>query len=450
MKNKPDKFIVHIGLEVHVELKTLSKMFCACRNNPFDAIKPNIYTCPVCLGLPGALPVPNEKAVDWSILIGLALGCKVNKKSKFDRKHYFYPDLPKGYQISQYDQPISVNGELKIDSLSAQKGGKEIRITRVHLEEDTGKLIHAQVKGKEVSLIDFNRSGVPLVEIVSEPEIQSSQEAKDYVKKIQQLIRYLGVSDCDMEKGSMRLEANISVGKSNKLPNYKVEVKNLNSFRFLKEATDYEINRQTQLLKQGKTPAQETRGWHEDKKITTPQRSKEEAQDYRYFPEPDIPPMRFTSRKIRKIKDQLPELPDEKLTRFIEKLAIDQNSAKILAADKNTAEYFEKAYKHAKDQKVNIKDVVNAIVNKRYDIEKLTPAQLVSRIKSHKADQITDSGQLKAWVKVAIKNNPQAKTDFRKGKSQALGFFVGQVQKQAQGKADSQQVIKILKRELSR
>src|SRR3990167_5174845 len=306
------KLIPTIGLEVHVELKTKSKMFCGCDAAHF-LVAPNTHTCPVCLGLPGALPVPNKTAIDWTGMIGLALGCTINKESKFDRKHYFYPDLPKGYQVSQYDQPLCINGELIMDNGPARNashsdaGGKKIRITRVHLEEDTGKIIN----DKKFSLVDFNRSGVPLVEIVTEPDITSADEAKEYAQKIHQLVRDLKISDADMEKGSMRLEANISLGL--KL-GYKVEVKNLNSFRFLKAAIEYELKRQEEILGRGETPAQETRGWSEAKAQTVSQRSKEEAHDYRYFPEPDIPPLKFTHEYIEAIRAKLPKTSTDRLT----------------------------------------------------------------------------------------------------------------------------------------
>src|SRR3989338_7285330 len=256
-----------IGMETHVQLKTKSGMFCGCKNDP-NAEKPNIYTCPVCLGLPGALPVANKKAIEWTVKLGLTFGCKINLFSKFDRKHYFYPDLPKGYQISQYDLPFCYGGRV-------QTSFGSIGITRVHLEEDTGKLIHQKVNGRNVSLIDFNRSSVPLVEVVTEPEIYSSAQAKEYAKKLRQIIRYLDISDCDMEKGGMRLEANISLMKEGetKLPKYKVELKNINSFRFLERGIEYEIERQTEILDVGKTPDQETRGYSAEKNITYIQRS---------------------------------------------------------------------------------------------------------------------------------------------------------------------------------
>ena len=437
-----NNFTPVIGLEIHVELATQSKMFCGCQNDPFGAKKPNIYTCPVCLGLPGSLPVPNKKAVHWTLMIGLALNCEINLQSKFDRKHYFYPDLPKGYQISQYDQPFCQKGSLHTAA------DRKISINRVHLEEDTGKLIHATIKGKEVSLVDFNRSGVPLVEIVSEPDLPSAAEAKEYVKKIQQIIRYLGASDCDMEKGSMRLEANISVKTSDSLPSYKVEVKNLNSFRFLQEAIDYEISRQTRLLKAKKKPVQETRGWDEASSKTTSQRTKEEAQDYRYFPEPDIPPLKQTREQIKALKASLPELPEAKRQRLVKEYGISKTASNIMTAIQSTADYFEAAAKEAKNHKIASQKIANVIINKQVDIKKNPPSKFVQILLKKAESRVSDPKTLEAWVDLAIKQNQAAVADYRQGKQAAIGFLIGQVQRLAQGKADAVKVQAILHRKL--
>ncbi|MDO8621298.1 MAG: Asp-tRNA(Asn)/Glu-tRNA(Gln) amidotransferase subunit GatB [Candidatus Levybacteria bacterium] len=467
MKN--DKYIPVIGLEVHVELKTKSKMFCSCKAEYFGE-KPNTNTCPVCLGLPGALPVPNQKAIEWCVMIGLSLGCKIPLFSKFDRKNYFYPDLPKGYQISQYDEPFAINGSLKLkikndpfdktqafgSEAQARRGHPEqsrtdeklkideekiIRIRRVHMEEDTAKLIH---QGQD-SLIDFNRSGVPLVEIVTQPDFESAQEVVEYLKKLQQIVRYLGVSDADMEKGNMRLEPNISLRINDKeligkLPNYKVEVKNINSFRFVEKAIEYEIKRQEEILNNGETPAQETMGWNEKKGQTVSQRIKEEANDYRYFPEPDIPPIRFTQDQISKIKSQIGELPEEKLKRFQAGFGLSAYDAEILTREKPMANFFEETIIVGKKHNVNPKQIANFLINRDIDINLTLPAQLIQIIlNATQTDQI-DEKELEKIIDKVLKENPKAVSDYKSGKQNAIMFLMGQVMKNFKEKIDAEKV----------
>jgi len=432
------KYTPIIGMEVHVELNTNSKMFCGCPAHHFQ-IKPNTHTCPVCLGLPGALPVPNKKALDWTILIAHAFNCHVNSYFKFDRKHYFYPDLPKGYQISQHDQPISQNGNLILDN------GRKIKINRVHLEEDTGKLLHKTIKSKKVSLIDFNRSGVPLVEVVTEPDISSGQEAKEYLKKLRDIIRSLKVSDCDMEKGSMRLEANISLTKDiKKLPNYKVEIKNLNSFKFVDWAINYEIDRQTRLLEKGTIPEQETRGYDSKLKKTFSQRSKEESQDYRYFPEPDIPPMVFSDKEITRIKKQLPTLPEDQVKLLIKNHQINQASARLLVANEHYLQYFQTVVKSIKDIHLSPQKLANMIINKKVNINKTSPKKLISQLANQAQSQISDTPSLTKIINQVLSDNKPAVQSFKKGKTNALGFLIGQIMAQTQGKADPQLARKLL------
>lgn len=424
-----------IGFEIHVELATNSKMFCGCKNDPFFASSPNIYTCPVCLGLPGALPVPNKKAVEWAIMLGLALGCEIPNSSKFDRKHYFYPDLPKGYQISQYDEPFAVNGI--IDG---------VRIKRVHLEEDTAKLLHATVDGKKISLIDFNRSGVPLVEIVTEPDMHGSGEAKELLKKIHQIIQYLDISDADMEKGSMRIEPNISVRRQvsgvRKLPPYKVEVKNINSFNFAKKAIDYEIERQKELLEKGEVPLQENRGWNEEKGITVAQRSKEEAEDYRYFPDPDIPPMRWQKEFISEVKERIPELPDKKAKRFAKEYGLPKDVLEQIIDTAPRAKFFEEAVGLGK---LDAKTIANWIINKRVNVAEVLPAAFVSEIlKARNVVAISDK-DLGDVLNDVMKENEKAVADYKAGREQSLMYLLGQAQKKLHGKAPVAKVIEALK-----
>ncbi|KKQ74067.1 MAG: Aspartyl/glutamyl-tRNA(Asn/Gln) amidotransferase subunit B [Candidatus Woesebacteria bacterium GW2011_GWB1_38_5b] len=462
-----------IGLEVHIELETDSKMFCRCSTDYFTA-KPNTHTCPVCLGLPGALPVANQKAIEYAQRFGLALGCDLFTKSKFDRKNYFYPDLAKGFQISQYELPFSQKGsiEIRIDDKA-----KKINITRAHLEEDTGKLTHAKVKGKNVTLIDFNRSGVPLLEIVSDPDITSALEAKSYAQKLQQLARYLEVSSADMEKGSMRIEPNVSLRKSGEkaLPDYKVELKNINSFKFAEGAINYELERQTKALEKGERLIQETRGWNEKENKTVSQRFKEEAHDYRYFPEPDLPPLSFNTRHLSNIKRNIPEMPDVKLERFKKQYNFASYDAQILTSDKIIADFFEETLKAYK--KDDPKRVANWIIGellrrlrengKSLKYIDLLPANLAELLYLADTAEITqniakevfakmlETGKtaqsiiksmgltkmsvedLEVLINKILKENKKAVNDFRKGKEASIGFLIGQVQKEAKGQADA-------------
>ena len=433
-----------IGLEIHIELATKSKMFCSCSAEYFGA-KPNTHTCPICLGLPGAMPKANRKAIEFTQKFGAAIDCKLSLSSKFDRKNYFYPDLAKGFQISQYDLPFSAEGSLQI---KAENGNlKKVRITRVHLEEDTGKLTHATINNRRVTLVDFNRSGVPLMEIVSEPDVESAQEAKLYAQKIRQTARYMGISDADMEKGSMRIEPNISLREmgTKTLPSYKVELKNINSFKFAEKAIDYEIKRQTEILNKGEVPAQETRGFNEQKGITVSQRSKEFAHDYRYFPEPDLPPLHFTERQSEKIKNELPELPDEKYQRFIKKFNLGVYDAEILTREQKVAEYFEEAVKAGEKAKISAKVIANFIINQKPNIEKVLPADLVSHIYQKTQKTHISDDELEEIVKKVLGENKKAVEDYKKGKDVALQVLVGAVMRESKGNVDPQKAKAMLK-----
>jgi len=429
-----------IGLEVHVELATNSKMFCGCRADHFGKA-PNTQTCPVCLGLPGALPVPNKKAINWCIKLGLALNCTVPKESKFDRKNYFYPDLPKGYQISQYDKPFCEHGWIKIEE-------RKIRIRRVHQEEDTGKLQHTTVDNERVTLIDFNRSGVPLVEIVSEPDFHTTSEVDQYVKKLQRIIRYLDISNADMEKGSMRLEPSISLRSvgSNELPSYRVELKNINSFRFVRRAIEYEIERQTELFNKGEIPVQQTRGWNESKSVTLPQREKEAAHDYRYFPEPDIPPLRISRECVDKIKQQIPELPEEKKVRFIRSYNISEASAEILTQTPELAQYFEKTVPLSH---ISPTRIANALINQSVDIHTIQPVEFVELIDKKLKEKYVDVEIVTVAINTVLSTNQKAIEDYKKGKTTVLMFLVGMVKRELNGKGDARSIELELKKRLS-
>lgn len=446
-----ENYTTIVGMEIHVELATASKMFCGCKNDPFYAHEPNCYTCPVCLGLPGGLPVPNKKAIEWTIRLGLALGCEIQLYSKFDRKHYFYPDLAKGYQISQLDLPFCKNG-----MIMTSEG--PVRINRVHLEEDTGKLQHTEIDGKKVTLVDYNRSGVPLVEIVTEPDIHSGDQAKEFLKKLQQIVRYLEISTADMEKGSMRLEPNISVVKTPadgviKLPKYKVEVKNINSFNFVKRAIEYEVKRHIELLEQGKIPPQETRGYVENTSSTVTQRSKENAVDYRYFPEPDIPPIRLTEAFVDQLRAGLPELPDEKMKRFIDEYGILAIDAKALTETREIADYFESCVSLAQagNAKMTItpKQIANTIINKQIHPLEMTPAQLLDQLTKAEAEKHVDPVIITQAVTAVLERETKAIDDYKQGKTSVLMFLVGMVKKELKGKGDASLIEQELKKQLT-
>lgn len=456
-----------IGLEIHVEMRSESKMFCGCPAAHFG-VTPNTQVCPVCFGLPGALPVANEECIKRTIKIGLALGCEVARESKFDRKNYFYPDLPKGYQISQYDQPLCYGGQIETENGA-------VGITRVHLEEDTAKLQHvtltpaqmtaAGVTHADVSLLDFNRSGVGLVEIVTEPDIHSGAQARDMAKNLVQILRYLDVSDCDMEKGSLRLEANISVQSpdeqaAQKLPAYKVEVKNLNSFRFLERAINYEIERHIKLREQGELPVQETRGWNDGRGQTYSQRSKEEAEDYRYFPDPDLPALRFSEADIAAIARTLPEMPLARRARFMSQFGLSAQNATVLTDSPVVAAVAEQWLvppANNTNTTITAQQVANAVVNKKITTWLLDETALTSNDPASIAPEAqrvwqaarelyavtsVDATQL-AQVIDQVLADPQhaaAVASYKAGKLTVLGYLMGQVMRQLATKAEPTQV----------
>jgi aspartyl-tRNA(Asn)/glutamyl-tRNA(Gln) amidotransferase subunit B len=454
-----------IGLEVHIELKTKSKMFCGCDASHFH-IEPNTHTCPVCLGLPGALPVPNKVACEWTIKLGLALGCSINQETFFERKNYFYPDLPKGYQITQLQKPFAVNGKLNID-------GRLIRINRAHLEEDTGKSQHI---GDE-TFLDFNRSGVPLVEIVSEPDISSPEEAKKYLGKIQQIVRYLGISDADIEKGSMRCEPTVNL-KIDDVFTPLVEIKNVASLTGVLLAIQFEINRQTeQFKKDGVTKEhgeKTTRGWDAEKSVTFLQREKEGSADYRYFPEPDIPPIEFFKEQIEAIRATLPEMPDAKIAKY-KALFLSDYDANLLAEDSAFSAIFEKILGDStnpdfakfitnlligplKTIEITI-DKINPLhfknlFDKKSDLSSSAIKQLVLEsyqtginplILAQKQNlfQVSDAGAIENMAKKIIADNPKAIADYKKN-PQSIGFLIGQLMKASAGSANPQVAKEIL------
>ena len=448
-----NKYKLVCGLEIHAELKTNSKMFCGCKNDPFGAKKPNTYTCPVCLGLPGALPVANKKAIEWTIKVGLALGCKINLFSKFDRKNYFYPDLPKSYQISQYDLPFCYDGVLETSF-------GPVRITRIHLEEDTGKLLHKKIDGKQVSLIDFNRSSVPLMEIVTEPDIHSPEQAKEYAKEIRKILKYLDVADCDMDQGGMRLEANISLApidkdnpssKPSKLPKYKVEVKNINSFRFMEQAIEYEMNRQAEILDKGEVPTQETRGWNSLKSVTFSQRTKEDSEDYRYFPDPDLPPIRYSRESIETMRAELPELPAQKSERWNTEYGVEKRYSKQLISHEIFSNLLEESFKICQLENIEPNKLASTIVNKNIIISHETIAsKIVDEFKKlSQTDEVSDDEIISAIKEVILQNN-DAVIKFKSGDTKVIGFFIGQTMRKLGKKINNRKLGELLINELKK
>lgn len=432
------KYRTIVGLEIHVELSTASKMFCQCPADYFGK-EPNTHTCPVCLAMPGGLPVPNKEAIRRTILLGQALNCEINKEFKFDRKHYVYPDLPKGYQISQYDQPIAEHGKVPVRSEDGTV--KEFTIKRVHLEEDTGKLTHA---GGD-SLIDFNRSGVPLVEIVTEPCFESGEDVKNFLEELQAIVRSLGIANADMEKGDMRLEPNISVQLAEKypdLPPYKVEVKNINSFKFVKKAIEFETERHIEILEEGKYPQQETRGFDSSTGTTVTQRVKEEAADYRYFPDPDIPTFIYTDQQLDAIRSTMPMLPFEREEKYMNEWGLKYASARIISKDGERASKFEEIVdKYAAKMGIKLADSADAVskllINNRISWDEDIDSAVEKAVEMSRPKE-TDNDLLKEVVDKVISENEKAVNDYKSGSNpNSIMFLVGQVMKEMKGQADA-------------
>jgi aspartyl-tRNA(Asn)/glutamyl-tRNA(Gln) amidotransferase subunit B len=466
-----------IGLEVHAQLLTKSKLFCGC-STAFGA-PPNAHTCEVCLGMPGVLPVVNRHAVELAVRAALALGCTVHETSQWSRKNYFYPDLAKGYQISQFDRPIATGGELLFD---AEGERRRVRLRRIHLEEDAGKNVHDEAIAGQRSAVDFNRGGTPLVEIVSEPEIRSAAEAAAYMKALRQLLRYLGVCDGNLEEGSLRCDANVSLRPAgSRALGTRTELKNINSFRFVQQAIDYEIARQRELLEAGGRVAQETRLWEAPAKRTRAMRSKEEAHDYRYFPDPDLPDLQLEAGLVESIRRSLPELPAAKLDRYKGELGLSDYDARVLTEEVWVARFFEGALATHNHPKAVANWVINEVLHDASE-EKLTDAyakqvgelvalidegtisgkmakEMVAELAPGEAPrafverrglrQVTDVQSLEAMVDAVLAANPESVAKFKAGKGNVAGFLVGQVMKQTGGKANPKMVSELVVKKLS-
>ena len=477
MESLRDKYEVVIGLEVHAQLKTKSKIF-APDGTEFGK-EPNTETCPITLGMPGVLPVLNKECVNMGIKTGLALNCEIPSRCKFDRKQYFYPDLPKGYQISQYDEPICVNGHIDIK-------GKRIGITRAHLEEDAGKLVHAGsaggIAGSSYSLVDLNRAGTPLLEIVSEPDMRSSDEARAYMEELRNIVRYIGVCDGNLEEGSMRCDANISImPKGSKEFGTRAEIKNVNSFSALQRAIEYEIDRQIEIVEEGGEVVQETRLWDDNSRETKSMRGKEDAHDYRYFPEPDLMPLEISREWVDEIRTSLPELPEAKRQRYMS-LGLSEYDASVIVEQMGLALFFDKVLELGATPKIAVNFIMGEIAAylKEEHIEisdtKLTPenlAELISLIEKktisnnigkqiiidmmkdgtkaseivekHGLSQISDEGAIKEICQKVVDSNPDNVEKYKSGKTQLLGFFVGQVMKETKGRANPKVVNDLMK-----
>jgi aspartyl-tRNA(Asn)/glutamyl-tRNA(Gln) amidotransferase subunit B len=475
-----------VGLEIHIELNTKTKMFCSCLNDS-DEKKPNNNICQVCLAHPGTLPVINQEAVKKVIKAGLALNCQINQDSKFDRKNYFYPDLPKGYQISQNDMPLCQKGFLEINN-------QKIRINRIHLEEDTGRLIHPE--NQDYSLVDFNRAGVPLMELVTEPDIKSGKQARKFAEELQLIMNYLEISSADMEKGEMRIEVNISMSEKKDQLGTKVEIKNLNSFKVVEKAIEFEIDRQLKKLELKEKIIQETRGWHDKKAVTFSQREKEQAHDYRYFPEPDLPPMEFSNDFIQEIRNSIPELPQAKRERFKKEYQLSDQAIEVFIQDKHLSYYFEKTVSElepnlSQEKLGRLIKIINnylvtdlkgllkgeSVTNEKFLIDPENFAEFVTLIDDGKLSskaakavllemfntgkdpsniieeenlgQITDQAEVEKIIQETIKENFKAVEDYKKGKQNSFQFLIGQIMAKSRGKANPETVKELLKKLLN-